>query len=1054
MKTRVSSFSVLLVMVVTAMVGLFTLPLLSVSYTPSKGGRTISVNFSWHDASARIIEREVSSKIEGVLSTVDGVSKISSYTDKGIGSVTLEFDKQTDMAVARFEVASQIRNLYPKLPDGVSYPYISLSTSGGALRNSMSYTIKADIPSKQIEEYCRNNLIVPLSRIEGVSGVTLDGMTPFEWLISFDPDALQSADMDADMLASAFNSYFSEEIIGTATVEDENGEHSVTLKLRNAVEPDFESIPIVNKEGRILRMGDFAKARYGEARPQGYFRINGLNTVTLNIAVDDGSNLLETASRVRETMSELSQGFPPEITAQLTSDSSEYVSEELEKIMFRTFLCVAVLMFFVWLTSRNLHYLLIIFITLAVNLLSSVVIYNILDIDIHIYTLAGISVSLGMMIDTSIMMIDHYAYYRDRRIFTSILGALLTTVGALSVIWLIPEQQRMNMEDFALVMIVNLTMSLVVALLFIPALLDKLPLAGGMTVRSFKRLRRTVRRNVGYARFIEWGRRHRWLVLTLIILGFGIPTFMLPRAIEDERGKKIETGWAGLYNKIAGSDFVTEYRSTIDKAIGGSLRLFDASTEGYSYYREPEPNVLIIKAGMAEGCTVHQLNDLVKQMERYLAAQEIVDVFRTSVNSYNDATIEVSFKHEYENTSAPFLLKQEVIVVAADFGGATWRVMGLDDNYFNNNIYSDYRMNKIVLKGYDYDRLVGYAEHLIKHLEGNRRVQGLRVESARGTTGHNEFVMELDGERIAAAGLGVRDYFKVLDNRLYDRPLNPVFIDGHSENVRLRSSDIERFDLWHITNEQVNVGDTPTSLSAVGRIDKLSTGIPIVRENQSYIVNVGFDFIGSIDLLNRLTDEALGYMNGEVLPIGFTASLPDWDYDNVGAWWQIALVLLVVVIIYVMCAVIFESLLKPLVIITMIPVSFIGVFLTFGIGGFRFDQGGLAAFVLLCGVVVNAGIYLINEQNRWEDKGRLKATRLYIKAFNHKIVPIMLTIISTVLGLLPFLSDGPGEVFWFSFAVASIGGILFSIVALVAILPIFMPYGKQKSVKDTAACNE
>lgn len=109
-----------------------------------------------------------------------------------------------------------------------------------------------------------------------------------------------------------------------------------------------------------------------------------------------------------------------------------------------------------------------------------------------------------------------------------------------------------------------------------------------------------------------------------------------------------------------------------------------------------------------------------------------------------------------------------------------------------------------------------------------------------------------------------------------------------------------------------------------------------------------------------------------------------------------------------MCAVIFESLRKPVVIILMIPVSFIGVFLTFGWSDFVFDQGGFAAFVLLCGIVVNAGIYLINEQNNWADVSHQHGIRLYLKAYNHKIIPIMLTILSTVLGLVPFLYDGGG----------------------------------------------
>lgn len=87
---------------------------------------------------------------------------------------------------------------------------------------------------------------------------------------------------------------------------------------------------------------------------------------------------------------------------------------------------------------------------------------------------------------------------------------------------------------------------------------------------------------------------------------------------------------------------------------------------------------------------------------------------------------------------------------------------------------------------------------------------------------------------------------------------------------------------------------------------------------------------------------------------------------------------------------------------------------------------------MLCGVVVNAGIYLVNT---WQGQVRRHG---YIRAFNHKINPIMLTILSTVLGLIPFLTDGPEEVFWFDFAVGTIGGMLFSVIALIFVLPVFL----------------
>ena len=141
-------------------------------------------------------------------------------------------------------------------------------------------------------------------------------------------------------------------------------------------------------------------------------------------------------------MEELIATFPAEISAELSYDSSEYIRTELDKIYMRTLMCVAILLLFVLLVSRDVRYLLMISLTLVVNILVAVVFYVLLDVGIHIYSLAGITVSLGIIIDTAIIMVDHYSYYRNRRVFLSILGALLTTIGALGVIWLCPNRNE------------------------------------------------------------------------------------------------------------------------------------------------------------------------------------------------------------------------------------------------------------------------------------------------------------------------------------------------------------------------------------------------------------------------------------------------------------------------------------------------------------------------------------------------------------------------------------------------------------------------------------
>lgn len=1033
---RIPSFSVLLITAVIAVLGIASVPMLNVRYTPEPTGNTISVSFSWNGVSARIMEAEVTSRIEGVLSGIRDNSGVSSTSDRGKGSVRVKFRKGTDMAAARFEVASRIRNIYPKLPDGVSYPAISLGTRGTGGTTAVTFVLKADIPSKEIEKFVTARLMTPLSRIDGVEKVSFWGASPFEWVVTFDMHKADAVGVDADAIASAFNSWFGTEMIGMASTED----GMVSVKLACMSGEDFGDIPIVNRNGRIVYLREIADFRYQESQPSSYHRINGLNTINLSVSVEPETNLLRMSSEIRSKMSGLEASFPEEITVSVSHDASEYIAKELDRIYFRTFLCLLVLLVFVFLVSRSWRYLFVIALTLVADILAAIVLYNLLDITVHIYTLAGITVSLGIMIDTSIVMADHYLYYRNRSVFPALLGATGTTVGALCVILLLPEQDRKNLTDFAWVIMVNLSVSLIIAYLFIPSLIDRYPLRRSAYSLSMKRRRRIVRWNRRYQAFIEACLRRRWVLAVVLVASFGIPTCLLPDRLGSRNPNRIQK----IYNGIMEWPPYADNRKDVDGILGTSFAMFNKAMDRSDFYREPGRQSLQIDAAMPEGCTVGQLNEVVRSMENYLSKFGQIEMFTTDVKSYDNASISVSFRPEYENTSFPAELKSQVISMANNFGGATWRVYGVNNNYFSNNVRPDYKSYTISLKGYNYDELVSYADTLMDILSVNRRVSELEFVTPSGRLPVNEYNMEYDFGKMSVSGVNPYRYYRKLSTVLYQRNLVSVVEDGEMTSVVLKSSEAEDFDYWHVVNSQVRVDSTYARLSELGSVEKRRTGFPIVRNNQSYEVKVGFNFIGSYELSNSLINKTVKYMNNEVLPVGYKASSRGrggWSQEKKGKYGK--LILLVAAIIFVMCATVFNSLRLPFAVILMIPVSFIGVFLAFGLSDFTFDQGGFAAFVMLSGVVVNAGIYLVDSFRK--DRSGRSDVRRYIRAFNHKINPIMLTVISTVLGLLPFLSDGPEEVFWFAFAVGTISGMLFSLIALVVYLPVFClsrPSGK------------
>ncbi len=1066
-KKAVSSFSILLTMAALMVIGIGMIPMLNVQYTPSVKQHQLGLSYNWYGASARVIEQEVTSKLEGALASVKGIKEINSVTGKGYGQITLVIKKNENVDAIRFEAATLIKQLYPRLPEELTYPVFSTTTSGERPRAMLTYTLNADISTAHIQKYAEEHILPVLSRMNGINNVAIYGATPYEWEICFDPNKCASLGITARDIAEAINNYNREDILGLTNEKSLSGD---TLQFRvllvnhpkdptsgSGVQADentvtgyalWENIPILNSEGRIIYLRDIATVQYKEQLPRSYYRINGLNNINLTISAEKYVNTLELTAKVKEKMQELSESFPEGYSVLIAYDASKEIQKELNKIYIRTALSTLLLLLFVYLTSRKLRYLFLIVVTLLANILLAFIFYNLFQLEIHLYSMAGITVSLGLIIDTSIIMIDHYSYYHNRKAFLAILAALLTTIGALTVVFFLPEYQRNNLIDFSSVIIINLTVSLLIALLFIPALLDKFPIVPRTGKKMIKNRRRTVLFTHLYGKSILFSRRIKGVFVLLIILAFGIPVYMLPPKIKDKKNKdKDREGFfPELYNKTIGSPF---YQNTlkpiIDPALGGSLRLFTEHVFNGNYYSDPQRTRLSVRASMPEGCTVHQLNEVILKMENFLSQYPEIDMYQTFVYNYDNGGIDITFKPEVENGSFPIMLKDILVSKANDLGGADWQIYGIGQG-FSNALSSGYKSNRIRLTGYNYDILYKFATQLCDTLLKNKRVSApviLGNDDYWSNKNATEYFIGFNFERFAQQDLKPSDYYNFLTQQLYASTLNSVIINDEQVAVSLVSSENRNFDVWHLQNDIIKMKDKSVKLAELGTIEKKLSGNNIYKTNQEYSLVVAFDFLGPYELARRVTERNIDRMNS-TLPLGFKA---DGGRDS---WWmqqdqkQYALLLLIIAIIYLTCAILFESLWQPLVIIIMIPISFIGVFLTFYLFKFNFDQGGFASFVLLCGIVVNAGIYIINEYNLTCRAAGKQGLKYYLKSYNHKIIPIFLTIVSTILGLIPFIYEGQKEVFWFSFAVGAMGGMVFSIVALIIYLPLFMKFGIPK----------
>ena len=382
---RLSSFTVIVAFVCLALVGLAMLPLLPVKLNPSRTLPGFTVTYTVPGSSARVVEMEVTSKLEAMLVRITGVKKIESTSDNGSGSITVELDKHVDVDAARFEASTVIRQTWPQLPDGMSYPVITMQVPDEEeARPFMIYTLNASVPPIEIQRYAEENVSPILAQLDGVYRIALSGATPMEWQLQYDSRQLQSLGVTVDDIASAIQRHDQRAFLGTHNVDAQKGQEWIRLAVMpEQIESTFNPADIVVKanDGKLIRLSQLVKVSHVEAAPQSYYRINGLNSIYLTITANQSVNQLELNKAVKSKMAEVLKQLPKGYEVHVSYDATEYIRKELSKIYFRTTLTVLILLVFVWLISRRWKYLFLITVSLAVNIAVARIFYYLFELE-------------------------------------------------------------------------------------------------------------------------------------------------------------------------------------------------------------------------------------------------------------------------------------------------------------------------------------------------------------------------------------------------------------------------------------------------------------------------------------------------------------------------------------------------------------------------------------------------------------------------------------------------------------------------------------------------
>lgn len=1036
-KTFYSPFAIIIYFIIFSIVGLYLIPQLRIKFLPHEAPKTLQVSFTFPDASSENVELHVTSVLENVISTIDGIKNISSESVQSAGNITVEFEDNKDIDFGRFEITTLIKSVYRKLPPEVTYPVV---TNPSEEKNAIIiYTLNSEYDDETTYNYAVEKIKPLLAQTQGVENITVSGCNPKVWHVIFNESLMQIYNLSASDLSNKINDFVQKYDLGLLKVGISD---SINYRIKATVISNIislKNIPITKLKDKILYLGDLAKIEYSVDKQRNFSRINGLNSVSIAVYQDKNENIISLTKKINDKIKTLK--LPPKFHLKKTHNAADFVTDELNLILVRTLISLCLILLLLYAVSRRIEIIIIAAVSLIVTILTSAVFYNFFHFDINIYSLAGISMSAGMIVDNIIMVSEHLRNRNNKTIFRPLFASTTATISTLSLIFFINENELKILSQFGTAIVINLAVSLPVALFLIPALFTKFNITGNKKKPNFNRLRLISKIKSIYRHVIKFMLKHKAVSVIFIVLLFGLPVHKLPNKIDS---KNIT---AQIYNKTFGSRwYKLNLKSTVNTFLGGSLHQFTKKIFENSSIKEPEKTRLSIKANLPEDMKIEHLNEVFTRMEVFLKQFKEIDFFCTEINEYNQNSISVFFKKEYETSNFPAFLKNEIIKKALKYDNIEWKIDGAG-NGFSNSLYAPVKSAVIFITGYNYEELMRHSDKLTKKLKQDPDVSGITVSGNI----YKFFAVEKYNYQIEFKEENITDddisKLLIINSLINKTEISQNITFGEkTEKLIIKSDKSESYNISAFENQVIKYDSVQFKFPEYLAIGKQVCPKSIYKENQEFRIIIGFNYVTMGGALTRYVNTLVDETNAE-LPFGYKSftELDSGFKSNKSK--KILFILAAVLIVFIICAILFESFKQSLIVISLIPISYIGAFFTFSWFNINFDQGGYASFFLLTGITVNSAIYLINDFNTIIKYRNISHSEAYLNAFNYKINPILLTVISTSLGLLPFVFSHENNVFWRAFSVGTIGGLIFSMFAVLIYLPVLM-LPKQKTGKS------
>ncbi len=1001
--------STALVFVAVVILGLFSLSKLSVDLLPKIETNMIMVMTSYTGASAADIEMNITKPMENILNSVSDLKHITSQSRENISIITLEFDYGIDIDVATNDIRDKLDIVKPILPDDADNPIIfKFGTDDIPI---LMLSVTAEESTNALYKILDEKVSNPLARIKGVGAVSIAGTPIRELQVYCDPYKLEAYHMTIEGIAAVIGQENRNMPSGSIDI----GSNTYSLRVQGEFTDARQMLDLVigNYNGKVIYLRDVARIRDTvEERSQETFN-NGTRGGMIVIQKQSGANSVDIAQQVKDKMPELEASLPSDIKLGIIFDTSTNILNTIDSLVETICITFIVVMLVVFVFLGRWRATFIIILTIPISLIAAFGYLLASGNTLNIISLSSLSIAIGMVVDDAIVVLENITTHIERgskpkqaavhatnEVAISVIASTLTVLAVFLPLTMVTGMAGVMFKQLGWIVSIVMIISTVSALTLTPMLCSQMlrlnPKKGRLFILLFTPIEKALDKlDNGYSAFLYWATRHRKTVITGAFLVFA-GSMALISVIKTEFFPTQDNGFITVNIELpigTRQDITRELSMRIDQ-------------EFRAHY--PEINVCNFSEGQAgsnntwanlsdNGTHIIEFNlSLVDVGDRERGMLEISELIRQDLAQY------------------PEIKRFNVLAGGGNSMGG--------ENAVDIEIY-----------GFDFASTDAVAKETAERLGNFKGCSQVTISRKDYVP---EYQIDFDREKLALNGLNITTASSFLRNRINGATASQFREDGDEFDIRVRYApefrqsieDIENILIYNNAGQSVRIRD-------VGTVNERMTPPTIERKNRERVITVKAVVAPGTALSDMVeaTNQEMAKMD---IPSDVSWQLGGTYEDQMETFADLGiLMLLIVILVYIVMATQFESLVDPFVIMFSIPFAFTGVMLGLSITQTPLSVMALIGVIMLMGIVVKNGIVLIDYTILCRERG-MGILAAVVAAGKSRLRPVLMTTLTTVLGMIPMaVGTGQGAEMWRPMGMTVAWGLSISTLITLIIVP-------------------